>query len=99
MISECKHPVLIVEGAGDIKAVPRLTRETLHLNSIFDINPASRTISNVEIRKLMRSGELERYTRYAISSNVSDSVLLVLDCEDFCCKVMLRKSEMLREHF
>jgi hypothetical protein len=52
MILNCKRPVLIVEGAGDIRAVPRLISETLHKHSIFDLNPAPRPKSNVEIRKL-----------------------------------------------
>jgi hypothetical protein len=83
MIWECKRPTLIVEGAGDTKAVPRLIRETLYLNSIYDNNPIPTSISNVEIRRLMRAGELERYIEYAVR-NVGDSVLLILDCEDFC---------------
>lgn len=83
MIWECKRPTLIVEGAGDAKAVPRLIRETLYLNSIYDVNPIPRPISNVEIKRLIRPGELERYIEYAMR-NVGDSVLLILDCEDFC---------------
>src|SRR5436190_264633 len=83
MISSCKRPVLIVEGAGDIKAVPRLIRETLYQHSIYDLNPAPRPKSNVEIKKLMRAGELERYVEYAARDD-SDSVLLALDCEDLC---------------
>jgi hypothetical protein len=83
MISECKRPTLIVEGAGDTRAIPRLIRETLHSHLIYDINPVPRAIHNVEIRRLIRSGELERYIEYAVR-NVGDSVLLILDCEDFC---------------
>ena len=65
MISTCRRPVLIVEGAGDVKAVPRLIREVLFHHKIFDLNPVPRPKSNVEIRKLMRAGELERYVEYA----------------------------------
>jgi Domain of unknown function (DUF4276) len=83
MIETCKKPILSVEGAGDVKAVPRLIREVLHFNGLFDINPAPRPKSNVEVRKLMRTGELERYVGYGIRDD-GDSVLLVLDCDDFC---------------
>jgi hypothetical protein len=38
---------------------------------------------NVEIRKLRRAGELERYVEYA-SRDDGDSVLVVLDSDDFC---------------
>jgi len=83
MIFNCKKPVLIVEGAGDKRAVPRLIRETLHQHSIFDLNPAPRPKSNVEIKKLMRAGELERYVEFAARDD-ADSILFALDCEDVC---------------
>ena len=99
MIVECKRPVLIVEGAGDIKAVPRLIRETLYFNGIYDINPAPRPKSNVEVRKLMRAGELERYIEYGIRDD-GDSVLVILDCEDFCpldvCREFTKRIELLK---
>jgi hypothetical protein len=37
---------------------------------------------NVELRKLRRAGELERFVTYALRED-GDSVLVVLDCEDF----------------
>src|SRR5260370_32508314 len=83
MIFSCQRPVLIVEGAGDVKAVPRLIREVLFHNAIFDLNPAPRPKSNGEIKRLMRAGELERYVEYAARDD-GDSVLLILDCEDVC---------------
>jgi hypothetical protein len=76
MILNCKRPVLIVEGAGDIRAVPRLIRETLHKHSIFDLNPAPRPKSNVEIKKLMRAGEFERYVEYGHATTVIPFCLL-----------------------
>jgi hypothetical protein len=90
MILECKRPMLIVEGAGDIRAIPRLIRETFHANSIYDVSPAPHPKANVEIRKLMRAGELERYVEYA-SRDEGDSVLVILDCEDFCPIVVCRE--------
>jgi hypothetical protein len=83
MIIDCKKPVLIVEGAGDVRAVPRLIRDTLYQHSIYDLNPAPRPKSNVDIRKLMRVGELERYVEYG-ARDEGDSVLLAVDCEDIC---------------
>jgi hypothetical protein len=79
---KCQRPVLIVEGDGDAAAVPRLIRETLHLHQIYDVNAAPRPKKNVELRKLRRSGELERYVEYALRDD-GDSVLIVLDCADF----------------
>jgi hypothetical protein len=99
MIFNCKKPVLIVEGAGDIRAVPRLIRETLHQHCIFDLSPAPRPKSNVEIRKLARPGEFERYVEYGARDD-GDSVLFALDCEDFCplevCKAFTARIEAMR---
>ncbi len=82
MIVECKRPVLIVEGDGDAAAVPRLIRETLRLHDIYDVGAAPRPKKNVELQKLRRAGELERFVQYALRDD-GDSVLVVLDCEDF----------------
>lgn len=82
MIVECKRPVLIVEGDGDVAAVPRLIRETLHLHGIYNVGAAPRPKKNVELQKLRRAGELERFVEYALRDD-GDSVLVVLDCEDF----------------
>ena len=90
MILDCKSPVLIVEGYGDRGAVPRLAREVMFQREIFDFNPAPRPKSNVDVRKLRRAGELERYVEFAARDN-GDSVLLVLDCEDFCPRYMSRE--------
>ncbi len=79
-----RRPVLIVEGQGDTEAVPRLLRDFCHAHGIYDFNPQPRPLRNVEIRKLARAGELERYVDYALrQEGDGDSVLLVLDCEDF----------------
>jgi hypothetical protein len=82
VITSCKKPVLIVEGLGDKSAVPRLIREVCALNEIYDFNPAPRPKQNVELRKLRRTGELERYVTYAAQDD-GDCVLIALDCEDF----------------
>jgi len=78
----CRRPVLIVEGAGDEAAVPRLLREYCFSHGIYDFNPSPRVLKNVELPKLRRAGELERYIDYA-SRYDGDSVFVVLDCEDF----------------
>jgi hypothetical protein len=82
LIIKCKRPVLIVEGNGDVAAVPRLIRETLHRRQIYDVSAAPRPKKNVELRRLRRIGELERFVEYALRED-GDSVLVVLDCEDF----------------
>lgn len=75
-------PALILEGPGDEAAVPRFLRDYCARLGIYDFNPLPRPLKNVEIRKLLRAGELERYIQYG-SRQDGDSVLLVLDCEDF----------------
>jgi hypothetical protein len=60
-----------------------LSGDTLHQHSIFDLNPAPRPNSNIEIKKLVRAGEFERYVEYGARDD-TDSVLFVLDCEDVC---------------
>jgi hypothetical protein len=78
MIFACKKPVLIVEGQGDVSAVPRLIRETLAQSQIYDITPAPRPKSHVDVVRLKRTGELERYVEYAARDD-GDSVLLALE--------------------
>jgi hypothetical protein len=65
VILECRRPVLIVEGPGDVAAVPRLIRETLHRREIFDLRVAPRPKRNVDLKN---SGVLE-------NSSVSFSML------------------------
>ena len=77
-----KSPALIVEGPGDVAAIPLLMRRMLHAENIFDTHPAPHPKTNVEIRKLRRAGELERYVEYAAKDG--DGVIIALDCEDFC---------------
>jgi hypothetical protein len=55
----------------------------MHEKEIFDFQIAPRPKMNVEIGKLRRPGELERYVQYAARDD-GDGVLIALDCEDFC---------------
>lgn len=77
-----KSPVLIVEGPGDVDAIPLLIRRVLYEWEIFDVQTSPHPKTNVEIKKLRRTGELERYVEYA--AREGDGVLIALDCEDFC---------------
>jgi hypothetical protein len=85
MISKCRRPVLILEGAGDIRVVPRLIRG--HAAPTFDIRSKSSPKTELEYRdqkaSLVRAGEFERYVEYGARDD-TDSVLFVLDCEDVC---------------
>ena len=61
MIVACERPVLIIEGPGDKAAIPLLIRKVLEDRNIFSLNPAPRPKQNVQLKKLRRQGELERY--------------------------------------
>jgi hypothetical protein len=39
---ECRRPVLIVEGDGDVAAVPRLIRSVLNYHEVYDLSAAPR---------------------------------------------------------
>ncbi len=75
-------PVLILEGAGDIKAVPFILREL----SGYQINPASHPISKQTIERLSKHGELERFAKYGASREDADSVLFLLDVDEKCAR-------------
>jgi hypothetical protein len=80
---QCKKPILIVEGQGDVSAIPVLVRSVLHANGIYDVQLAPRPKTNVEVRKLSRAGEIERYVEYC-NRDDGDSILIAIDCDDFC---------------
>lgn len=74
---------LIVEGHGDVSAVPELFARTAALfgHAAFALkNP----IRAGEAKKLARTGELERYVEMAASREDADEVLIVLDLDDDC---------------
>jgi hypothetical protein len=79
----CRNPVLIVEGPGDEAAVPLMARLILHNNNIFDVVMSPRLKKNVEIRKLIRPGEFERYVDFC-HREPADSIILAIDSDDFC---------------
>lgn len=85
----CRAPILILEGPGDVAAVPLLIRRILHEAHIFDLKIMPRPKTNVEAKKLIRSGELERYMDYC-NREAGDSIILAID-SDKQCPVSLAK--------
>lgn len=85
MISACRKPVLILEGAGDKDAVPELIRKLAHQHGIFDLSIVPHPIIHQNIPKLRAGEELERFVQYGLMRD-GDSLLLLLDCDDLCAK-------------
>ncbi|MEM1204465.1 MAG: DUF4276 family protein [Acidobacteriota bacterium] len=77
------RPVLLVEGDGDREAVPELMRRLFAHLGLIGI-PAPRPILCGDVRKLLRTGEVEKFVTYACRRSDGDSVLLTVDCEDEC---------------
>ena len=92
-----QRPILVVEGAGDREALPVLIRRVLDEHKVYDVRTAPNPKTNLEINKLRRAGELERYMRYAERED-SDGVILALDCDDFCPVTIAREfSDRIKE--
>lgn len=50
--------------------------------NIFDLAVNPHTKMGVDVARLRREGELERFVRYALRENDADSVFIALDCDD-----------------
>lgn len=79
----CK-PVLLVEGDGDMAAVPALIRRLKDALQIFTLAPCANPIKCGEIASLKRKGELEKFAQYACRRPEATSALIVIDCDDDC---------------
>ena len=79
-----RKPVLLVEGDGDVQAVPSLIRKLAVAAGFYDLNPCPSPIKCGEIPKLRKAGQLERFVQYACSRPDGDSVILIVDCDDDC---------------
>lgn len=76
---KCTQPALIVEGPGDVEAVPLLIR-TL---SQYQINPL-RPMKGKNAPNLDREGELERFVTLGLRNRQADSVLIMVDTDELC---------------
>lgn len=74
---------LLVEGPGDVAAVPRLIHTALARLGIQEVFTDNRPMKVGDLPKLRREGELEKHLRYA-AAKPFDIVLLALDCDDDC---------------
>jgi len=78
-----RRPVLIVEGGGDMAAVPLLFRRVVAGLGIYEIFPASNPIQVGDASVLDRPDQLEKFIVYASSRSDGDSVLVALDFDVF----------------
>lgn len=78
------QPVLLVEGDGDVSAIPALIRRVVSSCGLHNIVPCSNPIKCGEIPKLRRDGELEKFARYACTRRDGTAVILVVDSDDDC---------------
>lgn len=76
---------VIVEGKGDVASVPALISKT---GSAFGLHlvPSLPPIRAGEVRKLQRTGELERHLELAASREDVQDVILLVDLDDDCAK-------------
>jgi hypothetical protein len=79
-----RRPVILVEGDGDVQAVPSLIRKLAEASGMHDLIPCPSPIKCGEIPNLRREGQLERFVQYACNRSDGDSVILVVDCDDDC---------------
>lgn len=75
--------ILLVEGHGDIIAVPRLLHNIMKCLKIYDVDTDRRPMKVGEIAKLQSDGVLEKFIRYACMKD-GDLILLIVDCDDDC---------------
>ncbi len=83
MVTPRRKVILLVEGHGDITAVPRLLHNILEELEIYHVYTDRRPIKVGEIARLQKNGELEKFIRYGCLKD-GDLILLVIDCDDDC---------------
>lgn len=76
-------PILVVEGDGDLAAVPLLIRRWMSEYGLGG-SPASRPLRAGDVKKLLRPGEIEKFAEYGCARSDGDSVLVLVDCDDDC---------------
>jgi len=77
------HIVCIVEGDGEVKAVPLLLRRIAEARGVFDLN-VSPPIRVHRHRFLQREEEFHRHVRLAAAKAGDGMVLVLLDADDDC---------------
>ena len=82
--------VPIVEGDGEVTAVPVLLRKILARDMRFDIQVARPKNANGR-GNLTKEGGLERFIRYAWKERDCGAILVLLDAEDECPKEIARE--------
>lgn len=85
MTGSCITTILLVEGPGDVAAIPSLIGRLFGLGPYVGISIARKPKKGLKVENLVRAGEWERYLELC-ARDEGDSVLLAIDCEDKCVK-------------
>lgn len=72
---------LVVEGDGEVQALPTVIRAHLHARQVFDLTPA-KPINTKGRGNLLRVGEVERFTRLAAIQAGTIGVIVLCDADD-----------------
>lgn len=82
--------VPIVEGDGEVDAVPNLVNRLLQRNTCFDLF-AARVINAHGCSNLTRPGGIERFVRLALLQPQCEGVLVLLDADENCAYTLSRE--------
>lgn len=82
-----KHIALVVEGHGDLVAVPEMLRRYLALRGHSGVQ-VGRPLNAKNRAKLLKAGELERFSELALRQPGAAALLVVFDADkDLACEI------------
>ena len=82
---------VMVEGDGEVEAIPLLLRKILHHSQVFDVE-VSRPIRVGGLDRILNGALFPKQLEYACSDPDALGLLITADCDDGC---VLQKREML----
>lgn len=80
------RPTLIVEGHGDVDAVPALVLRVCHHLQCYALSVVRPAIRGATLPKFKDADQVRRYVSLAALRDGSDSIVIALDCDDACAK-------------
>ena len=86
-----REVVLLVEGHGEVSAVPELFRRVARQQQLYELQPAAHPIRCGGIPRLLKAGELERFAELGFRRPGIHSLLLLADWEDGCALDALKQ--------
>lgn len=80
--------LLVVEGYGEVKAAPALTRRILHSQEIFDVEIDTHRRHDISY---LRANDWYNFRRYLLAAYSEECpILWMIDCDDDCFVDVLR---------